>query len=61
MFLKGPRAKAWAAAIGLVVTSFSAAYADEVLNIDEYGSIITAVVTGALSVYAVYRIPNADE
>lgn len=61
MFLKGPRAKAWMAAIGLVATSFSAAYADEILNTDEYVSLITAVVAGAVSVYAVYRVPNQPE
>lgn len=52
------KAKAVAAALGLVVTALSAAFADDVLDVSETGQIVATVITGALSVYAVWRVPN---
>lgn len=53
--------KAVAAAIGTVVTAVNAALADNLLGFDEVGTLVTAVVTAALTVYAVWRVPNRDE
>lgn len=51
-------AKAVAAAVGTIVTVLTAALADDVLDISETSALVSAVVTGALTVYAVYRVPN---
>lgn len=51
-------AKAVVAAVGTVVTALTAALADDVLNTNEVGTIISTVVVAALSVYAVWRVPN---
>jgi hypothetical protein len=52
------KAKAWVSALGLLVTSLSGAFADNVLNGNEVAGIASTLVLGALSVYAVYRVPN---
>lgn len=56
--MKTTKAKTWVAAVGLVVTALSAAFADDVFNAGEVANVITALVTGAGSVYAVYKVPN---
>lgn len=56
--MKMTKAKAVVAAVGLVVNALSAAFADDVLNGSEIGGIVSTVVTSALAVYAVWRIPN---
>jgi hypothetical protein len=53
-------AKTLAAAIGTTVTVVTAALADDVLDISETAGIVAAAVTGALTVYAVWRTPNRD-
>lgn len=53
-------AKAIAAATGTVVTALTAAFADDVLSVDETGQIVATVVTAALTVYAVYKVRNAN-
>lgn len=52
-------AKAVVAAVGTVVTALSAAIADDVLGTDEIGTVVAVVVTAALTVYGVWRTPNA--
>lgn len=54
-------AKAIASAVGTAATIVTAALADDVLALDEQGAIVSAVVVGALSVWAVWRVPNAVE
>jgi hypothetical protein len=52
-------AKAVVAAVGMVVTVLTAVLADDVLNASEAGTLTATVVEGALTVYAVWRVPNA--
>jgi hypothetical protein len=52
-------AKAWIAAAGMVVTALSAAFADEVLNFNEVGVLVTVVLEAVALVGAVYATPNA--
>lgn len=53
-------AKAVAAAVGTVVTVLTGALADDVLDMSETGTLVATIVTAALTVYAVYKVPNAD-
>lgn len=52
------RAKAIVAAVGLVVTALTAALSDDVFNVSDAGQVTFTVVTAAVSVYAVWKIPN---
>ena len=52
------KAKAVVAAVGAVLTVASGALADDVLDVSETASLIAAVLSGAATVYAVYRVPN---
>jgi hypothetical protein len=52
-------AKAILAAVGLVLTVATAALADDVLSLSETSTLIVTVVEAALTVYAVWRVPNA--
>jgi hypothetical protein len=52
------KAKAWTAALGTVVTALSAAFADNVLSNNEIAGVVSTVVLGVLTVYAVYKVPN---
>lgn len=51
-------AKAIAAAVGLVATSVSGALADNVFDFNEVGVVVTYLLTGAASVWAVWRVEN---
>lgn len=51
-------AKAWVAAVGTVVTSLSAAFADNVFDGNDAAAVVSTVVLGIFSVFAVYRVPN---
>lgn len=51
-------AKAVVAAVGTLTTVLTAALADDVLDVSETGSLVSALILGALSVYAVWRVPN---
>jgi len=53
-------AKAVAAAVGTVATAVSAALADDLFGVDEIGHVVATVITAALAVYAVWRVPNID-
>lgn len=51
-------AKAVVAAVGTVVVVLTAALADDVVGASEAGAIAAAAVEGAITVWAVYRVPN---
>lgn len=53
-------AKTVVAALGTVVTVLTGALADDVLDMSETGTLVSTIVTAALTVYAVYKVPNAD-
>lgn len=52
--------KAVVAAIGTVVTATLAAFADDVLSVDETGTVIATVIAAAATIYGVYRVPNKE-
>lgn len=52
--------KAIVAAIGTTATAFSAALSDNVLGMDEVGSLVTTVLTAGATVYGVWRAPNRE-
>lgn len=51
------RWKAVAAALGVVSTALTTAFADDVFDFSDAGTVVSSVVVGALSVYAVWRVP----
>lgn len=51
-------AKAVAAALGAVATVATAALADDVLDMSETGKLIATLIEAALTVWAVYQVPN---
>ena len=51
-------AKAIVAAIGAVVMALTAAFADDVVDTNEIGMLVTVLIEGALTVWAVYQTPN---
>ena len=51
-------AKAYVAAAGLVVTALTAAFADNILGVDDVGALATALATAVATVVAVYQTPN---
>lgn len=56
--MKFTKAKTIWAAIGTVVTVLTGVFADDVLDVGEVGTLVSALITGALTVYAVYQVPN---
>lgn len=52
-------AKAWVAAIGTVVMALTAAFADDVVDTNEIGLLVTVLIEAALTVLAVYQVRNA--
>lgn len=52
------KAKTVAAAIGTFTTVVVAVFADNVLDVGEVGTLVSAGIAGALTVYAVFRTPN---
>ncbi len=54
-------AKAIVAAVGALATALTGALADNVLSVDETGTLVAALVAGAATVYAVYATPNRPE
>lgn len=53
-------AKAVVSALGVVVTALTAALADDVFNTADVTALLVAIIPAAASVYAVWRVPNAD-
>lgn len=53
-------AKALVAAVGSIVTVLTGALADDVLSVDETGSVVATVVTAVLTVWAVWAVPNRE-
>lgn len=56
----GRVAKAIVAAVGTVVTALTPVVADEVIGLDELGTVVSALVAAAATVYGVWRVPNRD-
>lgn len=56
--LRTTKAKTVAAAIGTVVTVAVAVFADDVLDLEEAWALGGAIVTGASTIYAVFKVPN---
>ncbi|WP_369335630.1 hypothetical protein OG559_31065 (plasmid) [Micromonospora sp. NBC_01405] len=52
------KAKAIMAAVGGVCTLAAPMLADDLLDAGETGQLVAGVVTAALAVWAVYRVPN---
>jgi hypothetical protein len=52
-------AKAWVAAIGTVVMALSAVLADDLISTNEIGTLAIVGVEAALTIIAVYQVPNA--
>lgn len=51
-------AKAIVAALGSVLTVVTAALADDVFSVDEIGTVVSSAITAALTVLAVFSVPN---
>lgn len=51
-------AKAIAAGIGAIATVCTAAFADDILQTDETGTIISTFVVQAITVYSVWKLRN---
>jgi hypothetical protein len=51
-------AKAIIAAFGTTLTALTVAFADDVLSVEEFGTIASTVVVGAAAVWAVWKVPN---
>lgn len=51
-------AKAVVAAVGTVVTVLTAALADDVFSASETAEFVSTLVTGAVTVFLVWRVPN---
>lgn len=56
--MRTTRHKAVAAAVGAVLTVVTAALTDSVVDVPEWGEIVSTAVVAALGVYAVWRTPN---
>lgn len=55
---KTTKAKAWVAALGSLLMALSVAFADDVVSVGETGTVVTVLIEAALTVFAVYRVPN---
>ena len=53
-------AKAIAAAVGSILTVLTAALADDVMSMDETGTLVSTIVTAGLTVLAVFGTRNAE-
>lgn len=56
--VRNSKAKAVAAAVGALATVVAGVFADDVLDVSEAGSLVTALITAGATVYAVFRVPN---
>lgn len=53
--------KAVVAAVGLVVTALTAAFADDVLSTDEVGNLLATILTAVITVWGVWYVENQDK
>lgn len=51
-------AKALAAAVSAIATVCTAAFADDILQVDETGTIISVVIVQAIGVYSIWKVRN---
>lgn len=51
-------AKAIVAAVSAIATVGTAAFADDILSLDETGTIISVVIVQAIGVYSVWKVRN---
>ncbi|NIJ10635.1 hypothetical protein FHU38_000979 [Saccharomonospora amisosensis] len=54
----GRIAKAVVAAVGGLATALTPVVADEVIGLDELGTVVSAIVVAVGTVAAVWRVPN---
>lgn len=54
-------AKSIVAAIGSVLAVLAAAFADNVIDVDEMAAVASALVIAVATVYAVYKVPNKED
>lgn len=59
--IRTTKAKAVAAAVGTFATIVAGVFADDILDVAETGSLVAAVITGILTVVAVFQVPNRPE
>lgn len=57
----GKIAKAIVAAVGGLVTAVTPVVADEVIGLDEVGTVAAALAAAVATVYGVWRTPNRNE
>lgn len=58
----GKAAKAVVAAVGGLATALGPVVADDVIGMDEVGTVASALALAAATIYGVWRVPNrADE
>jgi hypothetical protein len=53
------KAKAIAAAIGTFVTLLAGTFSDDIVDMNEWGNVGVGLVTLAMTVYAVWKVPYA--
>lgn len=53
-------AKAWVAALALILETLTTAFVDDVLSVEETGHVVSVVVVAIAGIVAVYRTPNKD-
>lgn len=54
------KAKAVVAAAGTVVTALTAAFADDVVELNELGNVAAVVIAAGVTIYGVWRVPNQE-
>lgn len=55
------RAKAIVAGIAIIVNVLNAAFSDNVFDMTEKQQIVSTVITVAIGIYYVWRVPNAKD
>lgn len=48
-------------AVGTVVTALNAALADNVLSLDETGHVVSVVLSAAVTIWGIWRVPNKPD
>lgn len=56
--VKTSKAKAWTAALALVVVSLTAAFSDDVFSLSETQQFVATLIEAGAGIWAVYQIPN---
>lgn len=51
-------AKAVVGAVGTITTALNAAFADDVLSVDEAGHVISVTINAGITVWAIWKVRN---